>query len=359
MRATRYPTTLLWLAGLATVLLSLPRARATPAGAPGSAAPIAATEPGRGRTAETPAQIPPRGWKDILRRTYREVTDDRVLAIAAGVTFYLLLALFPATAAAVAIYGLFADPATMSKHLGDLAVLLPGNAIGFLEEQMGRLAAQRQDTLGLMSILGIAVSLWSANAGTKAMFDALNVAYGERERRGFLRLNAISLAATVGGLLFLGLAIGLLIVLPVALRYVGLGDLAEITMTVLRWPLLLGLLSVALSVLYRFGPSRDEPRWRWVSWGSATAALGWIAASAGFSWYAQNLAKFDETYGSLGAAIGFMLWLWLTTIVVLIGAELNAEMEHQTARDTTKGRPQPMGMRGATMADTVGEATGD
>jgi membrane protein len=259
----------------------------------------------------------------------------------------------------VAIYGLFADPATMSKHLGDLAVLLPGNAIGFLEEQMGRLAAQRQDTLGLMSILGIAVSLWSANAGTKAMFDALNVAYGERERRGFLRLNAISLAATVGGLLFLGLAIGLLIVLPVALRYVGLGDLAEITMTVLRWPLLLGLLSVALSVLYRFGPSRDEPRWRWVSWGSATAALGWIAASAGFSWYAQNLAKFDETYGSLGAAIGFMLWLWLTTIVVLIGAELNAEMEHQTARDTTKGRPQPMGMRGATMADTVGEATGD
>jgi membrane protein len=362
------PRFLLLVAGLSVLLIMAAQQRRSgpphedlPAPAPPGARPdegAAALAKGRGRGADTPSQIPPRGWKDILVRTYREMTDDRVLAIAAGVTFYVLLALFPAIAASVAIYGLFADPSDMGEHLEKVAAFLPGNAVQFLEEQMSRLASQRDESLGLMSMVGIGVSLWSANAGTKALFDALNVAYDEAEKRGFLRLNAISLAVTLGGLLFLFLALGVIVVLPIALRYVGFGDAADLAVKILRWPLLFAALIFALTLLYRFGPSRDQPRWRWVSLGSIVAAVGWVLTSAAFSWYAENLASFDETYGTLGAAIGFMLWLWLTVIVVLTGAELNAEMEHQTARDTTTGQPRPLGQRGATMADTVGEATG-
>jgi membrane protein len=362
------PRFLLWVAGLSVLLIMAAQQRRSgsphedlSAPAPRGARPdegAAALAKGRGRGADTPSQIPPRGWKDILVRTYREMTDDRVLAIAAGVTFYLLLALFPAIAASVAIYGLFADPSDMGEHLEKVAAFLPTNAVRFVEEQMNRLASQREESLGLMSVVGIGVSLWSANAGTKALFDALNVAYDEAEKRSFVRLNAISLAVTLGGLLFLFLALGVIVVLPIALRYVGFGDAADLAVKILRWPLLFAALITALTLLYRFGPSRDQPRWRWVSLGSIVAAVGWVLTSAAFSWYAENLASFDETYGTLGAAIGFMLWLWLTVIVVLTGAELNAEIEHQTARDTTTGQPRPLGQRGATMADTVGEATG-
>ena len=289
-------------------------------------------------------------------RVYEEIGKDRVLAVAAGVTFYGLLALFPMIAAFVSLYGLFADPATIQQHLAAAAGVLPGGAIDVIGEQVKRIAAQPGGRLGVSFAIGLAVSLWSANAGVKAMFDALNVAYGEEEKRGFFALNAQSLAFTLCAMLIMALALAGLVLAPVVLRALPLGAGLEWALSLARWPILLALIVLGLAALYRFGPSRDRPQWRWLTPGAGLAAVVWLAASMGFSWYAANLGSFNETYGSLGAVIGFMTWMWISAIIVLIGAELNAETEHQTARDTTEGPEQPMGARDATMADNIGAA---
>jgi membrane protein len=310
-------------------------------------------ERGRGRSADTPSEIPARGWKDILVRVYREISDDRVMAIAAGVTFYVLLAIFPAVAALVSIYGFFADPQTIAEHLNEVSAFLPAGAVEIIGEQINRVVAQGEATLGATFLIGIAVSLWSANAGIKALIDALNVVYDETEKRSFIKLNALSLAFTIGIIGFMLVALGAMVVLPVILNYVGLGGVAETIIKLLRWPILLLGVGLGIACIYRYGPSRDKAKWRWITSGSALASIMWLAASILFSWYAANFGSYNETYGSLGAAIGFMMWIWLSTIVILLGAEL----EHQTARDTTEGPPRPLGGRGATMSDTVGEAS--
>jgi membrane protein len=312
----------------------------------------------RGRSADTPSEIPVRGWKDILVRTYGEIGEDRVIAIAAGVTFYVLLAIFPAIAALVSLYGLFADPQTISTHLKDAGAVLPGGAVDIIGEQINSLVAQGGKTLGVTVLTGLAISLWSANAGIKALIDALNVVYGEKEKRGFFKLNALSLTFTVGIIAFMLLAMGAMVALPIVLDHVGLGRITEVVIKLARWPVMFLVVGFGIALLYRYGPSRDTAKWRWITWGSALAALVWIVASILFSWYATNFGSYNKTYGSLGAAIGFMTWIWISTIVILLGAELDAEMEHQTARDTTEGPPRPLGARGAKMADTVGEAAG-
>jgi membrane protein len=310
----------------------------------------------RGRSATTPSEIPARGWKDILLRIYHNLSEHRVVAIAAGVTFYVLLAIFPAIAALVSVYGLFADAKTISDHLASAASFLPGGAVDIIGEQLQRLTAQPSSKLGLTFFTGLAISLWSANAGVKALFDALNIVYGEKEKRSFVKLNAVSLAFTVGGLIFALVAIAAVVALPVALNYIGLGRATELLITIGRWPILFAAVALWIALIYRYGPSRDTPKWRWVTWGSAFASFAWIVLSILFSWYATNFGSYNKTYGSLGAAIGFMTWIWLSTIVILLGAELDAEMEHQTARDTTTGTPKPLGARGAMVADTVGAA---
>jgi membrane protein len=312
----------------------------------------------RGRSATTPSEIPARGWKDILVRTYHEIGEDRVISIAAGVTFYVLLAIFPAIAALVSLYGLFADPQTISEHIKDIGAVLPGGAVDIIAEQINRVTAQGSGTLGVTFFTGLAISLWSANAGIKALVDALNIVYGEKEKRGFIKLNALSLTFTVGIIAFMLLAMGAMVALPIALDYIGLGRTTEILIKLGRWPVMFLVVASGIALLYRYGPSRDTAKWRWVTWGSALAAFIWIVASILFSWYAANFGSYNKTYGSLGAVIGFMTWIWISTIVILVGAELDAEMEHQTARDTTEGRPRPLGARGARMADTVGEAAG-
>jgi len=316
----------------------------------------ASDDDGRGRQATTPSEIPARGWKDIVLRVYKNISAHRILAIAAGVTFYSLLAVFPAVAALVSIYGLFADVGSIAAHLDKLASVLPGGAIDVIRDQITRVASQDHGTLGLTFGISLVAALWSANAGVKAMFDAINVVYGEEEKRGFIKLNALSLAMTCGAICFLLLAMGVVVLLPVVLKKLGLEGGTEIIIRAASWPLLFGAVTLGLALLYRYGPSRDEPRWRWITWGSTFAAVAWLAGSMLFSWYAANFGSFNQTYGSLGAVIGFMMWIWLSAIVVLIGAELNAEMEHQTARDTTEGRPEPLGLRGAKMADEVGAA---
>jgi membrane protein len=316
-----------------------------------------AMEPSRGRLADTPSEIPPRGWKDILLRVYHNLSDHRVVSLAAGMTYYSLLAIFPALAALVAIYGLFSDPAVIASHFDKVSGVVPGGAADVARDQLTRIASKGTQTLGLTFAVGLVVSLWSANAAMKSLFDTLNIVYGEKEKRGFVKLNAVSLSFTLAGILFVPGAVGAVVVLPIALKYLGLSDFGDLLLRIGRWPALFIVVTVMLAVIYRYGPSRETPRWRWITWGSALAAILWLAASALFSWYAANFGKFNETYGSLGAVIGFMTWLWISAIVILIGAELDAEMEHQTARDTTTGAAKPMGARGARMADTLGPAT--
>jgi membrane protein len=311
-----------------------------------------------GRSATTPSEIPVRGWKDILLRVYANIPKHRVMALAAGMTYYSILAIFPAIAALVAMYGLFSDPTTIAKHLDQLGGFLPGGAIGIAKDQLTRVASKGSQTLGLTLFIGLATSLWSANAAMKSLFDTLNIVHGEDEKRGFVKLNVISLGFTIGGVVFLLGALGSIVVVPVILNYVGLSDASDLLLRIGRWPAMYLVLTLALAVIYRYGPNRERARWRWITWGSAIAALLWLAVSGLFSWYAANFGKFNETYGSLGAVIGFMTWLWISAIVVLLGAEIDAEMEHQTSRDTTTGSPSPMGTRGARVADTVGAAQG-
>ncbi|GJE36898.1 YihY/virulence factor BrkB family protein [Methylobacterium persicinum] len=316
---------------------------------------IAATQPERGRHAEHPTAIPAAGWKDILVRVYLEFLKDRVLAVAAGVTFYTLLALFPGIAALVTLYGLFADASAINDHLAQLHAVLPSGAVEIVGDQVKRIAAKPSGTLGLTFFSSLLVSIWSANAAMKAMFDALNVVYEEDEKRNFFMLNLRSLTFTVGALIFIIIALNAIVVVPVVFNFLGLGSEAWL-IAALRWPGLLIVILGALSVLYRFGPSREYARWRWVGVGSLVAGLLWLVASLLFSWYVSNFGTYNETYGSLGAVIGFMTWIWISSTIVLVGGEINAEIEHQTGRDTTTGQPQPLGTRRARMADTLGAA---
>jgi len=329
--------------------------RPSPSHEGGAAQAVARTQADRGRGAATPTEIPAKGWKDIALRTYHDIGENRLSLIAAGVTFFTLLAIFPAVAALVSCYGLIADVSTINAQLASLQGILPQGALEIIGDQVKRLNEQGDTTLGFSLVLGIALSVWSANGGVKHVFDALNLVYNEREKRNFVVLNLVSLGFTAGALLFLILALAAVVVLPVVLTYVGLGADAW-WLTLLRWPTLFLAVLLGLALLYRYGPSRDTPRWRWVTLGSALAALLWIAASLLFSWYVAHFGSYNKTYGSLGAAIGFMTWIWLSTMIVLAGAQLNAEMEHQTAEDTTVGTPQPLGTRRARMADTVGAA---
>jgi membrane protein len=299
-------------------------------------------------------EIPSLGWKDILWRTYEEFNNDRVMSVAAGVTYYALLALFPALGALVAIYGLFADPTTIQDHLSALSGVLPGGALDIVREQVIRIASQGGGTLGFAFIFGLGLSLWSANAGMKAVFDALNIVYDEEEKRSFIQLNLRSLTFTLAAIGFILLALAGIVVLPIVLDFVGLGSGIEWLLAIARWPVLLAAVVAGLAVLYRYGPSRDKPEWKWVTPGGIVASVLWLAGSMLFSWYVANFGSYNETYGSLGAVIGFMTWIWISSIIVLLGAEINAEMEHQTAQDTTAGPPQPLGARGAQMADNIG-----
>ena len=319
----------------------------------------AATDAGRGRAADEPKEIPAKGWKDIVWRVYDDVQSDRVLLVAAGVTFYALLALFPATAAMVSLYGLFADATTIGQHLGLISGFLPEGAVHIISEQVQRIAEKGQGTLGFAFLGTLVLSLWGANAGTKAIFDALNIIYKEREKRGFLKLTLSSLAFTLGGILLMVVALAGVVAVPLGLRLLEIP--AQSTaglLTLLRWPLLYVVILFALASLYRYGPSRTKPQWRWVTWGSAISGGTWLLGSLLLSWYVANFGSYNATYGSLGAIIGFMVWMWLSTTIVLVGAEINAEMEHQTAKDTTEGRRKPLGERGATVADHIGESRG-
>jgi membrane protein len=309
---------------------------------------------GHGRQADAPQEIPPRGWKDIAKRTMKEVKQDQVTLLGAGVAFYSLLALFPAMIAGISIYGLVADPETVRNQIEQLTTMLSPSTADLVGEQIEQVTSGAGGALGLATVIGILTALWSASSGMKAMITGVNLAYDESEGRKFVKLRGLALVLTLGAMVLMGVALALIVGFPaladswpVVLRW---------TAGILRWVLLAALLIAALAVLYRYAPDRDEPKWTWVSWGSGIATVLWILASIGFSIYANSFGNYNKTYGALAGVIILMFWLYLTAVIVLVGAELNTEMELQTAKDTTAGPTKPMGERDAHAADHVAES---
>ena len=314
-----------------------------------------AAEPAeRGRQADRPSQIPTSGWRDILLRTWKEISDDHVSLIAAAVAFYGLLALFPAIAALISIWALAFDPLQIEQQIEGLTALLPPDAAAIVKEQAHNVAANAGG-LSVGAAVGILIALYSAGKGMTALIEGLNIIYDEQEERGFIRLNLIALGLMLMVIVAMIVAIGAIIIVPILLNIIGLGPIAETLLRLLRWPILFGFALFVLAIIYRYGPSRARARWRWVSWGAAVATAIWTLGSIAFSIYVQNLGSYNETYGSLGAVVILLMWFWLSAFIVLLGAELNSEMEHQTERDSTTGPPQPRGRRGAYVADHVGE----
>lgn len=316
-----------------------------------------ADQAGRGRGAVRPSQIPAAGWKDVAWRVFAEISDDRVMLVAAGVTYYLLLAFVPALSALVSVYGLFADPATVQEHAAMLQALIPGGGMEIINEQLTRLASQGNTTLGFTFVISLAIALWSANAGMKALFEAMNVAYDEAEKRSFVTLTLTSFVFTLGAIVAAILFIGLVVGLPLALDLLGIGTDTKWLVSIASYAGIFLLVSFGIAALYHWGPSRTRAKWRWITPGTVLTVVVIVVVSLLFSWYVANFGSYNATYGSLGALIGFMTWIWISTTILIVGGEVNAEMEHQTARDTTRSPARPLGSRGATMADTVGKAS--
>lgn len=308
----------------------------------------------RGRGADSPTEIPPAGWGDILKRTMGQLKSDNVPIVAAGVAFYVFLAMVPAIVAVVSVYGLVADPVDVERQLGTLLTALPQDAAGLVETQVEAITAQGRTSLGFGVVVSVLAALWAASKGMQALVVALNIAYDEEETRTFLRLRGLAVGLTVG--LAVAAVVGVGGMVLAGKLASALGTVGEIAIGVLRWPILGAFAVLMLAVLYRYSPDRDAPAWRWVSPGALLATVLWLVGSVAFAVYVNNFGKYNETYGTLGAVVVLLLWLFLTAYVIVLGAELDAESERQTRRDSTQGERQPLGQRDAYAADTVAPA---
>ncbi len=308
-----------------------------------------------GREAVTPAHIPLAGWKDIGRRVKRRIGEDHLTTLAGGIAFFVFLSVFPGIGVVVSVYGLTFDPAQVSEQITALSGFLPPGAVGLLTEQLWHLAGQGH-TLSLGLVLGVLLMLWSASRAMKATITALNIVYKETERRDFIRFNLMGLFLTVCVIASFALVLSIIVAVPSLLGTLGLPVSVTTLTRVLRWPILGLFAAIGVALLYRHAPNRKPAKLEWATWGSVLATLLWLGISALFSNYVFYFGNFNEIYGSLGAVIILLLWLYLSALSVLIGAEINAEVEHQTGQDTTTGPPRPMGERGAYVADTLGES---
>lgn len=312
-------------------------------------------EGSRGREAGSPLAMPRAGWRDVLIRTFRRVNRDRIDIVAASAAFWAILALFPIIAALIALSAFVLEPASMRDQISELSAPLPDEAAELVNERATEVAA-RDRAAGFGAIIAIAFAIWTASAATKTLMEGLNSAYDEKERRGIVRFNATAILLTFGILVGFILSVFAIVVVPAALALQPGFSWTGALVDWFRWPVMAAFAIAGLATLYRFGPSRRNARWRWVSLGAVVATVLWIIASLGFSLYVRNFAAYNQFYGTLGGVAVLMIWFWLTAWIVLFGAELNSEIEHQTRRDSTVGRPKPMGDRGAVKADTLGRS---
>ncbi len=308
---------------------------------------------GHGQRASRPTRIPAKGWWDIARRVSGRSGQEHMSLISAGVAFFAFLALFPGLIAVVSLYGFFTDAADRQVHLRALLGFVPTEVHDLLAEQLRNISSRETETLGVSAAVGLAVALWSANKGTRALFEGINIAYGETGRRGFFKQNALCLLFT------LGFAGGLCLAFAVVVGFGAFGDrlqlspLLTFSLGATGWLVIAVLLTIGLALVYKFAPVRTNPKLRWVSVGSVVALTLWLAASAAFSVYVANFGSYGETYGSLAAITIFLFWLYISALAVQLGAQINGEAEHQTIYDTTIGEYKPLGERGAWHADHV------
>lgn len=308
-----------------------------------------------GRHAKSPVEIPWAGWKAVLRRTLIEMLTDRVSLVAAGCAFYATLALFPAMSMLISIYGMLFDPVTVEPQLEVLRGLVPPSAFTLISERVHLLVSRPPGSLGWSLLVSTGVTLWSSATGTKSIITALNLAYEEKERRSVLQLQVTAFTITLLGIFSAAVGLALLVGLPAVLANLGIASHQKLLIRLASLALLVLAVLTGLSLLYRYAPSRERPRWQWVTPGSMAATVLWVAVSALFSLYVGQFASYDATYGSLGTVVGIMMWFYVTAYAVLLGAELNAELELQTVVDSTEGPPLPLGRRGAYVADHVAE----
>jgi membrane protein len=305
-----------------------------------------------GGKAKTPTQIPFHGWRQVIKRAFAESGTDNVSILAGGVAFFGFLAVFPTLIAALTFYGLFADPAQVTQQMNSLAGALPADARNLVRAQLTALSQSSESALTIGLAVSLLVALWSSSSATSSLLTAINIAYDEQETRGFVKLRAVALGFTISAIVFVLIALALIAVVPIMLDYLGLGPLERAVAQIVRWTLLIGVVIVGLAVVYRIAPDRNDAQFRWVTPGALVAAALWVLGSTGFSLYVSFFGNYNKTYGALAGVIVLLLWLYLTSYTVLLGAEINAESERQTVRDSTIGRPMPMGQRGAVVADT-------
>jgi membrane protein len=307
----------------------------------------------KGQTAEKPRQIPFKGWKEIGKRTFSQISDDHVQIVSAGIAFYFFLALFPAIIATINIYSLVIDPSQIQEQFDTLEGFLPSKAYEIITGILEPILNKPNSTLGWSLVISILVSLWSANKGTSALFEGINIAYDEKDERGFIKKTGLTFIFTIGAIILGLVCMMLLIFYPAFVDKLGMPSSLETLIGWGRWFLIAILFIGGLGILYKNAPDRDDPEYRWVSWGAIFSTILWIAGSFLFSWYVENFGSYDKVYGSFAAVIILMLWLFLTAFIILLGAEINSEMEHQTRKDTTVGEDEPMGERGAYHADNM------
>ncbi|RKS56080.1 membrane protein [Gillisia mitskevichiae] len=305
----------------------------------------------RGEDAQWPHQIPLAGWIDIGKRSFHEMKSDNVQIVAAGVAFYFFLAVFPTIIATISVYSLVLEPDQIRDQISKLSLILPEQAFGMIRDFLEPIIEKSKKEIGWGLAISILVSFWSANKGTSALFQGVNIAYDENDTRGIIKKNLLTLLFTLGGVVVGLISLLIVIFFPLLIKNIGLTPQIEHILSWFRWVLLGIILVLTLSMVYKFAPSRRSPRLRWVSWGALLGSLVWLAGSMLFSWYVSNFGSYDDLYGSFAAVAILMLWLFLTAFIVLMGAEINSEMEHQTRYDTTIGQERPMGERNAHHAD--------
>jgi membrane protein len=319
---------------------------------------VAVDQDPHGRDASSPLAVPAKGWKEVLQRAWREAGDDNVGIVAAGVAFYGFLALVPLLGAIVLSYGLIAEPATVLRNMKNLTSVMPADAAKLIGEQLMNVVNTSGSKKGLGLVLALALALFGARNGAGSIITALNIAYEEKEARNFVRLNLLALAMTLAAVLVAVIAM---------IAITALGHLETLFPNAPGFLLVAGkVLSYLLVVLggaagaatlYRYGPSRDEARWVWLTPGSIGASVLWLTLTLGFGFYVAKFGNYNATYGSLGTVVVMLTWLYLSSYVLLLGAEVNSELEQQTERDTTVGPEQALGTRRAKAADTVADGT--
>lgn len=317
---------------------------------------MSASADSHGRTAQRPEEIPPRGWWDIAWRVIKRLGSDNVTLVAGGLAMYALLSVFPGLAAAVAIYGIFSTPADVGRHMSAFSGVLPPGVWDIFNTQLQAISSHAQSTLSLAAVIGVVIALWSARSAMSALMTATNIAYGEREKRSFFVQVLLSLGLTVGAIVGFLIMLLLGVAIPVTLKVLGTSPWVRWIADGLQWLLLWAFAVVGLAFVYRYAPARQPARWHWLTWGSAVSATLWLAGSAVFAIYVRSFAGYSKTYGALGGVVALLMWFYVSSLFVVFGAELNAEMERQTREDTTEGPEAPMGQRGAYAADTVGPA---